>query len=630
MFLHRIARRILAEIFVRLPILRKKPVRKGVTVSLTSFPTRLGSLHLVVRSLLKQTVLPERIVLYLGTDSMDSDIPQKLRNLEKLNFIIKTGYDDIKPHKKYFYAMQEYPDDIIITVDDDSLYDRNLVRDLLRCHEKYPEAVCARRVHRITKNADGALKKYNNWEWEYTGSREPSFKLFATGCGGVLYPPHIFTRETFDSESIKKHCLTTDDIWLKFMEVKNNVKVVWSENRTPPPYHCATSKSLACSTRMCKARMTKTSKLWKSLPAYSLQNTFEVQCGKEYKAFIYPANNTENTYIDIQQKAIQSAGLEVTYNLRDFFSTDFFLLNWFETLGGKYEWLDYIKKTIKLIMLVLFRKKILYVIHNKQVHAKYKDTFSQKLSSKLMRKLISCSSKIIILCEETRTVISALCQDDKKYFSKIYKIPHPNYIDTYPVNNELIENAEKGISFLFFGQICKYKNIELLIDVFNDLAENTDVSLTIAGNCKDEEYSETLRSSIKNDNIKCDFRFIPDEDVGACINRHSILVLPYSLESSLNSGTIFLAFSYKRTVISPLIGTLKEFGDADFFYAYDYINYQEHKRNLKDTINQAIKDWQANQTVFFEKGLKAYYRVKEENSFEKITELYKGLFRELG
>lgn len=348
------------------------------------------------------------------------------------------------------------------------------------------------------------------------------------------------------------------------------------------------------------------------------------------KVFIYPANNTENLYIDIQQKAIQSAGLEVTYNLRDFFSTDFFLLNWFETLGGKYEWLDYIKKTIKLIMLVLFRKKILYVIHNKQVHAKYKDGFSQKLSTKLMRKLISCSSKIIILCEETRTVISALCQDDKKYFNKIYKIPHPNYIDTYPVNNELIENVEKGISFLFFGQICRYKNIELLIDVFNNLSDNTDVSLTIAGNCKDKEYSETLRSSIKNDNIKCDFRFIPDEDVVAYINRHSILVLPYSLESSLNSGTIFLAFSYKRTVISPLIGTLKEFGNADFFYAYDYTNYQEHKRNLKEAVSQAIKDWQANKNIFFEKGLKAYNRVKEDNSFEKITELYKGLFQELG
>ncbi len=230
MFLQRIMRRISSEVFVRLPIFKKKPVRKGVTVSLTSFPARLGSLHLVVRSLLKQTVLPERIVLYLGTDSADSDIPKKLRKLEKYNFEIKTGYDNIKPHKKYFYAMQEYPDDILITVDDDLLYDKNLVGDLLRCHEKYPEAVCARRVHKITKNTDGMLKKYDDWEWEYAGIKEPSFVLLATGVGGVLYPPHIFTKEAFDIEAIKKYCLATDDVWLKFMELKHNVKVVWSAN----------------------------------------------------------------------------------------------------------------------------------------------------------------------------------------------------------------------------------------------------------------------------------------------------------------------------------------------------------------------------------------------------------------
>lgn len=346
------------------------------------------------------------------------------------------------------------------------------------------------------------------------------------------------------------------------------------------------------------------------------------------KVFIYPANNTENLYIDIQQKAIQSAGLEVTYTLRDFFSSDFFLLNWFETLGGN-ERLDYIKKTIKLVLFVMFRKKILYVIHNKQAHAKYKDNSLQKLSTKLMRRLISCSSKIIILCDETRNVINTLCQDYKKQSNKIYKIPHPNYIGLYPVKNDPVGSTEKSLSFLYFGQICRYKNIELLIDVFNDFANNAEVSLTIAGNCKDEEYSETLRSSVKNNNIKCDFRFIPDEDVVAYINRHSIFVLPYSLESSLNSGTIFLAFSYKRTVISPLIGTLKEFGDADFFYTYSYTNSQEHQCNLKSVVHQAIKDWQTNQNIFFEKGLKAYNRVKEDNSLAKITDLYKVLFREI-
>lgn len=245
MFLHRIFRRITAEIFVRLPIAKTAKVATGVTVSLTSFPTRLADLHLVIRSLLKQTVIPERVVLYLGIDTPNSAIPKKLRRLEKYRFVIKTGYEDIKPHKKYFWAMQEYPEDIIITVDDDSLYDRNLVRDLLQCHAKYPDAVCARRVNKIEKNADGSLKEYKDWQWEYTCTKNPSFGLLATGCGGILYPPKTLLREAFDIEAIKRYCLMTDDIWLKFYELKNGKKVVWSANKIIHPLSLRHSQGTA-------------------------------------------------------------------------------------------------------------------------------------------------------------------------------------------------------------------------------------------------------------------------------------------------------------------------------------------------------------------------------------------------
>ena len=30
--------------------------------------------------------------------------------------------EDLKAHKKYYYAFKEYPDDIVITVDDDVIY----------------------------------------------------------------------------------------------------------------------------------------------------------------------------------------------------------------------------------------------------------------------------------------------------------------------------------------------------------------------------------------------------------------------------------------------------------------------------------------------------------------------------
>ena len=131
--------------------------------------------------------------------------------------------------------MQEFSEEIVITVDDDLIYDRNLIRDLHETHKKYPKCVCARRVNLITKDSSGNAKKYNDWEWECRKVTEPSLSLLATGCGGVLYPPHLLPKETFDIESIKAHCLNTDDIWLKFMEMKNKIPVVWTNSKVVHP-----------------------------------------------------------------------------------------------------------------------------------------------------------------------------------------------------------------------------------------------------------------------------------------------------------------------------------------------------------------------------------------------------------
>ncbi|WP_147645111.1 glycosyltransferase family A protein [Treponema pectinovorum] len=235
MIFNRFTKRLSTEFFNFLPIRKNENIKTDLIISLTSFPSRLSKLHIVVRSLLKQTILPKRIVLYLGNDTKDSDIPKKLKRLTKYNFEIRTGYEDIKPHKKYFFAMQEFPENIIITVDDDLIYDKNLVNDLLECHRNNPNCVCARRVNRITKDRLGKIDKYSNWQWECKDIVEPSFELLATGCGGILYPSHILPKETFDAEAIKKYCLNTDDIWLKFMELKNRIKVVWTNSKIIHP-----------------------------------------------------------------------------------------------------------------------------------------------------------------------------------------------------------------------------------------------------------------------------------------------------------------------------------------------------------------------------------------------------------
>lgn len=231
----RILKRLLLTAKIYLPIKKHKKIAENVIVSLTSYPARLNKIHLVIRSLLHQKIRAETIILYLGTDSKESDLPNKLLKLKKYGFVIKMGYPDIKPHKKYFFAMQEYSKKTVITVDDDLIYDDNLIKDLTECQKKYPGCVCARRVNLITKNSMNQVNKYKDWKWEYTKITEPSYSLLATGCGGILYPAGILPSETFDIENIKKYCLNTDDIWLKFMELEKGIKVVFSNSKTVHP-----------------------------------------------------------------------------------------------------------------------------------------------------------------------------------------------------------------------------------------------------------------------------------------------------------------------------------------------------------------------------------------------------------
>ena len=83
MIITRILRRLSTEFFVHLPVKKRKDISNNIIVSLTSYPARLKSLHYVIRSLLRQSLPAEKIILYLGTDTKDSDIPQKLKKLTK-------------------------------------------------------------------------------------------------------------------------------------------------------------------------------------------------------------------------------------------------------------------------------------------------------------------------------------------------------------------------------------------------------------------------------------------------------------------------------------------------------------------------------------------------------------------
>ncbi|MCL1932149.1 MAG: glycosyltransferase [Treponema sp.] len=208
-----------------------------IVVSLTSFPARFETLHFALKSILNQSMKPDVIFLCLTKDEVkdETELPQSVLELKKYGLQIYFADDNFKPHNKYYYAMKLYPNSLVITVDDDNIYDRNLVADLYSSFQKYPSVVSARRVHKIIKDKKNTGLPYRKWCHEYKKEKTPSHDLLATGVGGVLYPPGLLPPETFDADKIRELCLNADDIWLKFMELKNNIPVVWVRGRKVHP-----------------------------------------------------------------------------------------------------------------------------------------------------------------------------------------------------------------------------------------------------------------------------------------------------------------------------------------------------------------------------------------------------------
>ena len=202
-----------------------------IVVSFTTYPARINCLPVVVGSIVRQSLKPDLVVLYLSKEQFEDLEHPIFISLKKQGVIIKLVDDDLRSHKKYYYAMQEYPNSVIITIDDDVVYDKNMIRDLYQSYKKHPHAVSSKRVHGIKFDKYNRVLSYNEWEYQKTNLIDiENHELIATGCGGVLYPPKIFNKNCFNAEVIKDTCLLADDLWLKCMELMNDVPVVLAQS----------------------------------------------------------------------------------------------------------------------------------------------------------------------------------------------------------------------------------------------------------------------------------------------------------------------------------------------------------------------------------------------------------------
>lgn len=226
-----------------------KSIRReqSIIVSLTSYQARFETIIPTLKSLLVQTVRPDRIVVWLNCSSGELTAPMLELKRYGIEYRCNCNVDNninLRSHKKYFWAFQEYSNDIVITVDDDCIYPPTLISSLMRAHKRYPNCVCARRVHKMSLENDFP-SDYCTWKMEYSKDDGPSNFLMATGVGGVLYVPKQFISTTFDVDDIETLCLSADDIWLKYMEVLSGIKVAWARNYMPHPIETVEAQATA-------------------------------------------------------------------------------------------------------------------------------------------------------------------------------------------------------------------------------------------------------------------------------------------------------------------------------------------------------------------------------------------------
>lgn len=199
---------------LRRAILREEPARRRghdlpgeLIVSLTSYPPRFGTLDLTLLCLLRQSLRPDRITLWIAHGDMPA-LPDRIRKLPGIDI---RPCADIRSYKKLAFAMRGYPDAWIVTVDDDLHLPPDWLAKLVSAAA--PGRIAAHRAHRITRHTDGRIKRYAEWDHELSGPELTSHDLLATTGSGILYPPGSLGPMASDIDAALRLCPTGDDLW---------------------------------------------------------------------------------------------------------------------------------------------------------------------------------------------------------------------------------------------------------------------------------------------------------------------------------------------------------------------------------------------------------------------------------
>ena len=186
-------------------------------------------MHLSIQTILNQTRRPNLTVLYLAEEEFprrEDDLPKNLLALCSERFEIRWT-KNIRSYKKLIPALKDFPEEIIITFDDDLIYHPELIERVFAGYKKYPTLINCHRINNIWLDETGEAEFAKNHFVPYD---KPTYLNKISSGLSCLFPPHSLHEDVLREDKFMTLAPTNDDIWFWLMGVLNGRRVNVVEN----------------------------------------------------------------------------------------------------------------------------------------------------------------------------------------------------------------------------------------------------------------------------------------------------------------------------------------------------------------------------------------------------------------
>ena len=217
-----------AAIRLRLAFLRlsnrlsRRPVvgTGAVVVNLTSFGHRIDLVFYALETIASGRIRPRRLILWLDDAATLAHPPAALRRLQRRGLEI-CSCTDFGPHKKQYPYALSGPTLPLVAADDDVLYPRRWLAELLEAAARHPLDVIGQRAHTITFDGD-RVAPYARWV--AARGTAASFRTLCTGVSGIYYPLGLLDALLAEGDAFLRVAPRADDLWVYSVAVRHGIR----------------------------------------------------------------------------------------------------------------------------------------------------------------------------------------------------------------------------------------------------------------------------------------------------------------------------------------------------------------------------------------------------------------------